>query len=368
MNNNKSNHAKIFKIHEKKMIQIINKEKNIKELELEKKDLVLKLNRADNKDFKNIYNINCSINKIQRQIEYISSGSEELDYMFNSVMYVQKYSEERDKLKMDLSQTEIYEIENNMENIFREYMISIDPEYKYVQPNTCESRIELFCSNCDNSNYIFKDSSGFYVCESCGYEFRDVINISSTLSYKQTQELDFKIEYTYVKQSHLSELLKRFQAKERKQIPEEVISGVISEARKERISDLNELTDKKVRTYLKKLKYNIYYDNVVSIINIINNRPPLKLTIEVEEKIKRMFQQIQKPFEKYKDKNRKNMLSYTYLLRKFFEILGMKEYALYFPLLKTQEKLRQQDEVFKKIVEEVAEEDKITGWIFYPSI
>jgi hypothetical protein len=81
-----------------------------------------------------------------------------------------------------------------------------------------------------------------------------------------------------------------------------------------------------------------------------------------------MFQQIQDPYEKYKPPSRKNFLSYSYTLCKFFQILNLHEFAKYFPLLKSNDKLRQQDDIFKKIVGHMSEIDKTTKWVFYPSV
>jgi hypothetical protein len=62
------------------------------------------------------------------------------------------------------------------------------------------------------------------------------------------------------------------------------------------------------------------------------------------------------------------MLSYSFLLNKFFLILGLPEFSRYFFLLKSPDKLRQQDETFKKIVDHMAKIDPKTGWKFFPSL
>ena len=46
---------------------------------------------------------------------------------------------------------------------------------------------------------------------------------------------------------------------------------------------------------------------------------------------------------------RKNFLSYSYVLHKFCELLEYDELISYFPLLKSREKLQQQDFIWKKI-------------------
>jgi hypothetical protein len=84
--------------------------------------------------------------------------------------------------------------------------------------------------------------------------------------------------------------------------------------------------------------------------------------------LRQMFLQIQEPFEKHKPKDRKNFLSYSYVLHKFFQILSLPEYTKYFTLLKSPDKLRQQDEIFRKIVGEMAAQDTTVKWVFIPSI
>ena len=74
-----------------------------------------------------------------------------------------------------------------------------------------------------------------------------------------------------------------------------------------------------------------------------------------------MFDKIQEPFEKHCPKDRINFLSYSYVLHKFFQLLGFDEFVLNFPLLKSRQKLRIQDEIWKKIC-------AVCGWEFYPSV
>ncbi len=222
----------------------------------------------------------------------------------------------------------------------------------------------LICSDC---NVTFTIANSYLVCPLCGI-CKNTIEQANELSYKEKQDYDYRPQFTYDKRSHLEDWLRRFQNKEARAIPQDVLDKVILEAKKERINDLNALTEEKVKRYLKKLNLNDYYDNVIGIINRLNGRPPFTLTQEIEEKIKKMFQQIQEPYEKFKPPSRKNFLSYSYTLCKFFQILNLHEFARYFPLLKSNDKLRQQDDIFKKIVGHMSEIDKTTKWVFYPSV
>ena len=74
-----------------------------------------------------------------------------------------------------------------------------------------------------------------------------------------------------------------------------------------------------------------------------------------------MLKVIQSPFIKHCPKDRKNFLSYSYVLHKFIQLLGLDEYLVNFPLLKSREKLYQQDKIWKMICQEL-------NWEFIKSI
>ena len=116
-----------------------------------------------------------------------------------------------------------------------------------------------------------------------------------------------------------------------------------------------------MRNILKKINKTKYYDHVFHIINKINGVPPPKLSKELEDKMIQMFKKTQEPFSKICPDNRTNFLSYSYVIRKLLEILNEKEYIKYFRLLKSREKLYQQDVMWKAIC-------NYLGWQFNPSI
>ena len=71
--------------------------------------------------------------------------------------------------------------------------------------------------------------------------------------------------------------------------------------------------------------------------------------------------EIQIPFIRHCPKDRKNFLSYSYVLHKFVELLGLDEFLPSFPLLKSREKLHQQDLIWEKICRDL-------GWEFIRSL
>ena len=128
-----------------------------------------------------------------------------------------------------------------------------------------------------------------------------------------------------------------------------------------RVKKIDKVSLTQFKSILKKLKLNDYYEHIPYIKSKITNKPAPTISREIENEFKKMFDLIQEPFEKYCPKTRINFLSYSYVLHKFVELLGLDEYKVYFPLLKDRDKLHQTDMIWKKICEKL-------GWHFIKSI
>jgi hypothetical protein len=190
---------------------------------------------------------------------------------------------------------------------------------------------EEICKECGVSEYILGDEVGF----------------------KEEQELEKNVVYSYKRENHFNEWISQFQAKESTSVPEEVIAQLRTEFKKQKIKDLSEITHEKVKGLLKKLDKSKYYEHVPYITTILNGIQPPTMSQALEDRLRLMFHKIQTPFEKHKPANRKNFLSYSYVLYKFCELLGEDDYLKCFPLLKSKEKLYIQDQIWEKICREL---------------
>lgn len=369
----------ILQRHEKKMGEFRNKRARLKtindrmnvlnreNLAVSKEKSFSQLNNEDASDFLlKLSNIQKELQNLTMQRDTIESGQDEIDYLLESSQIIHDYQllvESETRLLgnegNEHNNCDLNELRREKAKLVDLYMSKFEPNY--TSPYINETQL------CPECNGHFDVGDGFLVCYQCGACDNGVVH-AEDLSFKEMRDYEYRPQFTYDKQSHLDDWLRRFQSKENRAIPQDILDKVQGEARKERLSDLTLLTEDRVKRYLKKLGLNEYYDNVIGIINRINGRPPFKLTPEIEQKIKTMFQQIQKPYEKYKPVGRKNFLSYSYVIHKIFQILGLHEFAKYFPLLKSMDKLRQQDDIFKKIVAEMSETDKTVRWVFYPSM
>lgn len=155
--------------------------------------------------------------------------------------------------------------------------------------------------------------------------------------------------------------LAQFQAKENTEIPKYVFEALETEFKKSRIYDYSILKPELVKDKLKKLGLNKFYEHIPYIIHQFNGLSPPVLTHEMEEMLRKMFMEIQEPFGRVKPKERKNFLSYAYVFHKFCQLLELDEFLKCFALLKSREKLYEQDKIWKEICE-------ILRWQFIPSV
>ena len=233
----------------------------------------------------------------------------------------------------------------NKEKLLNKYInITESKNILYISDDEDDKKFDI-CTKC-NIEKILIQSTGLLICKKCGHQEKILVD-SDKPSYKDPpREISY---FAYKRINHFNEWLAQFQAKESTDIPNDVYDKIILEIKKERIVNMALLSPLKLRSILKKLKLNKYYEHVPHIINRINGIPPPIMTRETEEKLRMMFREIQTPFVKHCPKDRKNFLSYSYVLHKFVQLLELDEFLPCFPLLKSREKLHQQDLIWQKI-------------------
>ena len=244
--------------------------------------------------------------------------------------------------------------------VYKDFMcecmnIITEPEQDDTQRN------DIFqCPDCKREmTYMVADA--YLVCEQCG----------NTTSYQDfslplymnsvTFNGEMLTQFAYKRVNHFREWLTQIQGRENTIIPDAVIIVIMKELKKERISDVKDITYDNIKRYLKKKGMNKYYEHIPTIINKICRKDRVKITHDIEEILIQKFCEIQAPFERFRPKKRKNFMSYSYTLHKLCQLLDYKELANMFPLLKSRSKLRIQDEIWEKICED-------RGWKYIPSL
>ena len=195
-----------------------------------------------------------------------------------------------------------------------------------------------YCNECNIEKLLITSESS-YICPCCG-------SVDVVILDEDRQIKDYS---PYKRLNHFKEWLNQFQAKQSPDIPEQIFIDIVKELNKTRMQDLSSITRIKMKNILKKLKYNSYYEHIHYIINKLNNLPPPKITRDMEKVFISMFVKIQDPWDKYKNNNRKNFLSYSYVLHKFCELLELDHLLECFTLHKDPDKIMENDQIWYKI-------------------
>ena len=246
--------------------------------------------------------------------------------------------------------------------VLQRYLVKVEKDieadpYAYVD----RSDRETVCQMCDVPLVVDKQQSMF-LCPSCARVTPYVGLSEANLSYQEEVSQDRVSNFSYKRLNHFSEWLNSIQAKASTEISEEVIEAIKAEFKKSRTSTRKDIPPTKVRTFMKKLNMNKLYEHAHHVCQLISGTPAPRLDPELEVQLKTMFCAIQQPFERaIKDTPRRNFLSYSYVLFKMCELLGHDELLCHFRLLKSPQKLFQQDVIWKCICAELS-------WQFISSV
>ena len=189
-------------------------------------------------------------------------------------------------------------------DIYKKYLRDIEGEWDGSVKTNFHAKP---CSQCGKHyTRVFDESASEEICRECGaVEYI----LSEEVGFKEEQELEKHVVYSYKRENHFNEWISQFQAKESTHVPDEVIGKLRTEFRKQKVKDLNEITHEKVKGLLKKLGYSKYYEHVPYIATIVSGITPPTMPQALEDRLRLMFHAIQAPFEKHKPSNRKNFLS-----------------------------------------------------------
>ena len=287
-------------------------------------------------------------------LEKLESKSPVIDYYVKNADIMLKYYGSGEKLSTGVNTADQktfvkFLSQNTSETVGTSKKTLFDEFSSRMKINTGPIDVkEAPSEHCNACNLPREESSeeGILFCPSCGSE-EYMLVVSDVPSFRDPPKE--RNNYAYKKINHLNEILNQFQGKESTIIPVEVMNEVICEIKKRRIQNVAELGEKEIREILKKIGRSKYYEHGTHIISRLNGNPPPTITPEIEEKIRTMFQEIQAPFLIYCPDDRTNFLSYSYILYKFFELLELDEYKVYFPLLKSRDRLISHDEIWQKI-------------------
>ena len=225
---------------------------------------------------------------------------------------------------------------------------------------------DFICMECGSSNMIVESAKSSIICIDCGIS-RDWQDPELP---QWSNETTLTKQYRYKRPTYFIDHLNRMQAKENVILPKDLMQEIMKELHKRRITDSIDVTEKLIKSILRSIGKSEYYDNIHTIILKLSGKTPTRLTPELEHTLISMFQKTLEPFEKHKHliKGRTNYLSYPYVIRKLLHIIAdienhaeLKQFGRSCSLLKSHEKLRDQEKVWERICKDL-------NWPFHKSI
>jgi hypothetical protein len=178
------------------------------------------------------------------------------------------------------------------------------------------------------------------------------------------ETLQYTMQFEYDRVNHFRECLNQI-IKAVENIPSidrKVFRYIKQQIIKERITNRAMITRRRIKDWLKRDKsMNKYSERVFSILYAVCKIRPPKISKALEQKFYEMFHDIQKPFSKHVPAGRTHFFNYSFILRKFCELLGQDQLVPVFDILKGVDRVHFQDEIWKRCCAE-------KGWKFIPSI
>jgi len=329
--------------HEEVLNEFEKNKKQIEDLNTEISSLEEKIKETINISEKN--SINLKISELKSQVQQLSLY-DEFDYYHDVFDILMDYEDDsQDKF-----------------NLLNQYLSKVDKETvnKGNKKRNKFDNISKLCEKCKDE-MILDLHNGLLVCRICG-ESQTILVESDIPNYKEECN-DTKTYVAYKTMNHFNEWLNKIQGKEVIELGEELCEKIKKEINKYNLKDNPQnITPQNMREILRKLGLNKYYDNIPYIIFKTTGKEPPQIPREKEEKLRQMFREIQEPFKIYKVKNRRNLISYPYIIYKLCELIELDYLLPFITLLKSDDKIKDMDIIiWKKICNHL-------NWEFIPSI
>lgn len=254
------------------------------------------------------------------------------------------------------------EMDSRIRPFVREHAVEQDAQQQQTLLDECVKLVcaespsvqvvnEEMCKDC-NIPMTYDMQQAFMICPQCGLSVKHIDVTAASTQYGD--EVEFST-FLYKRTTHFTALLQQSQAKCSTTAPMPVMEKIMEQLMRERFGpdDLHLITKEKVKNIIKELKLNKYYQLCTMIAYTLNGKTPPRMTPEQEQRLNIMFASIQLPFERHCPPDRKNFFSYNFCMFKCCELLGYTEFLPLYGLLKGPKKLQKQDEMWKKICEDL---------------
>ena len=245
--------------------------------------------------------------------------------------------------KCDCSDMELLEYINEH---FDEIECELNGEM-YEEPKKCD---RYFCIECKLRKVVDYERLTL-VCTKCGvFEYYPV----HVQSYNHTMRYSRR-KCVYKRYDNFKTILDQFFYGVNKVVPDDVMETIRDEiCNRDNIlyNYTIPLTIPILECILKRNKMMKYKNSIYFIYFKLKSQPLPYITITEKDMMLNMFNVVSNIYDKYKPKDRKSFLNYSFVLKKLLIMLGKVEYVKYIPQLKTKSKQKELERIWELITKD----------------
>ena len=213
------------------------------------------------------------------------------------------------------------------------------------------------CVNCGGVIFERGQNEGqcfsyFDVCRACGAVNNDTFGFGDMQAYppRRSSSNYKRIHHWHERVSQLLLQESRIPDEHFQQIAERLLDGTHTYVNKDII-----------RAVLRSLNMQMYIEKWLQIIWRLTGIEPPKPGAQLMQCLDDAFIELQRPFDQMKATGRKNFLNYNYVLCRLFQKLKCPRFGMFFPLIKSRQKLKALDETWCKMTASI-------GWDVTPLV
>lgn len=280
-------------------------------------------------------------NHLENKIRIIEGGIELARYLYQSEKILSKYQDLMEKpIEINFMGTKKFHIKKEKEDLIKQY-INVAKNYITIEP-IIENDIINLCEVCEVPMKTADDL--LLVCPECGYSYK---NLTCVSGFQENSRINNAQRYTYEKEIHFLDAIKKYQGKQNTTIPDKVYEDIRKKVESHDIP-YEKLKKDHIYEFLKSTKNNDYYEDINLIYSQLTGIQPPDIS-HLEEELKSLFKEIDKIYEEVKPPGRLNFLNGQYVLFRFLQKLKYPCRTEDFSILKTRDKLLEYEEIWKKI-------------------
>ena len=218
---------------------------------------------------------------------------------------------------------------------------------EYKEP---KKRDRYFCMGCKLRKIVDYERS-ILVCTKCGvFEYYPVYVSSYNHPMKPSSR-----KCVYKRYDNFKTILDQFFYGENKVVPDDVMEAIRDEIHDETNILYNytiPLTIPILECILKRNKMMKYKNSIYFIYFKLKSQPLPYITITEKDMMLNVFNVVSNIYDKYKPKDRKSFLNYSFVLKQILIVLGKHDYVKYIPQLKTKSKQKELERIWELITKD----------------